>query len=112
MFSVLTNSVQRSQRQTQRIPAFSSGDRGWRTLSRRIEERHDLSAQWFDVDYIEMLDVYARPGAARRGSFQTTHRRSLGCVIHRDVVVRLKETHLPDFFRAYPGSSYVRHRPG
>src|SRR5215212_10206677 len=112
MFGVLSNSFQRSQCQAQRIPAFLSGDRGWRTLSRRLEERHDLSAQWFDIDYIEMLDVYAGPGAARRGPFQTTHRRSLGCVIYRDVIVRLEETHLPDLFRAYPRSSYVRHRPG
>src|ERR671929_460784 len=110
MLGVLTNSFERSQRQTERITAFESRHRRRLAVPRRLEKRNNLRPQRFDVDYIEMLHVHARPCAARRGGGETAYRRAFSRVIDRDVVVWLKETHLADLFRPYSRSGDVRHR--
>src|SRR5262249_7377623 len=109
MFGVLANSFQRSQRQAQGVATLKSGYRRRLSIPRRLQKRNYLRAQRLDVDDIEMLYVYAGPCATRRRRRETAYRGALGRVVDRDVIVRLKEAHLADLFRAHSRSGDVRH---
>src|SRR5688572_8613562 len=106
---MLPNSIQCSQREAQCVPALETRNGGRRPVSRGLQKRDYLGAQRLDIDDIQMLHVNARPCAARRRSLKATNRRAFGRVINSHVVVRLKETHLPDLLRADSRSGYVRY---
>src|SRR5690349_5977381 len=91
MLGMFTNSFEGSQRQAERVATFKSRHRRRLAIPRRLQKRNNLRTQRFDVDYIEMLHVYARPGAARRRRRETAYRSAFRRVVDRDVIVRLKE---------------------
>src|ERR1043165_2508680 len=110
MLSVLANSLQGAQREAQSVATFYSRDRRWLSISRRLQKRNNLRTQRLDVDDVEMLHVNSGPCATRRGRCETADRRALRRVVDRDVVVRLKETHLANLLGADARSRDVRHR--
>src|SRR5689334_6936091 len=109
MFSMLTNSFQRAQRQTQRVPSLEPRHRGRRTITRCFEKRNNLRAQRLDVDDVEMLHVNTGPRAACPWWFETADRRALRGVVNRDVIVRLEETHLPNLLSPDSRRRDIRH---
>src|ERR1043165_763150 len=109
MLGMLANSFQRSQRKAQGVATFKSGYRRWLSVPRRLQKRNDLRAQRFDIDDIEMVRMYAGPCATRRGWRKTAYRSVLSRVVDRDIIVRLKEAHLANLFRAHSRSRDVRH---
>src|SRR5690349_21044554 len=112
MFGVLANSLERAQREAQRIATFASRDRRRLAIARRLQKRNDLRAQRLDIDDLEMLHVYAGPRATRRGRRETADGSAFGRVVDCNVIVRLKETHLANLLGADSRGSDVRHRTG
>src|SRR5690349_5830931 len=78
--------------------------------NRGVKERFDLCAEWLDVLHFQNLRANAGPWARVRLS-QITDRSVVRCIVDHNIVARLKEAHLTNFFRADARGSYICDSP-
>src|SRR5215213_9092897 len=112
MRGVLVYAFEGTQGQRESASSVNAGDDGGAARLGRVEKGFDLCTQRLNIFYVKMVNMDAGRCASLAQVGEAADRGVTSSVVHGDIIMRLKETHLANLFRADTRGSDIGDRAG